>query len=561
MKKLIPALIAILLILLIGGGAAGAYLYQKYSYSKERADLRAYFSLDSEEDVAILLNHDFLQEKGQLRDGRCYLDLETVHLYLNDRFYVDGNEKLLLYALPDEVVRIGLGETAQDGYVAAYESGGKAYLALDYVKQFSDFDYTLYTQPNRVVLQTEWTERKTAALEKDTAVRLRGGVKSEILTDEKKGDRLTVLEELKNWSRVQTPDGYIGFVKKNRLTEEQTETPVKDTGYTPWDYTGNTRGHKINLAWHQISSESGNSTFPGVVEGVTGINVISPTWFSLYDNEGTVDSFASPDYVQAAHARGLEVWALVDDFSHRADNGVDPGQVLSYTSKRAAVIDVLLSEAKRCGFDGFNIDFEKIPETAGEDYIQFIRELSIVCRQNGLVLSVDNYVPIHSNAFYEWKEQGVMADYVIIMGYDEHWGGGSEAGSVASIGYVESGIEKMVEMVPPQKVINGIPLYTRIWTTASDGTVSSQAVGIKAAYDYLDAHGISREWDESAGQYYAEYESAAGKVQIWLEDEESIAGKIGVMKHYGLGGIASWKLGFDDGRENIWSVIAGFLTD
>ncbi len=561
MKKLIPALIAILLILLIGGGAAGAYLYQKYSYSKERADLQAYFSLDSEEDVAILLNHDFLQEKGQLRDGHCYLDLETVHLYLNDRFYVDGNEKLLLYALPDEVVRIGLGETAQDGYVAAYESGGKAYLALDYVKQFSDFDYTLYTQPNRVVLQTEWTERKTAALKKDTAVRLRGGVKSEILTDEKKGDRLTVLEELENWSRVQTPDGYIGFVKNNRLTEEQTETPVKDTGYTPWDYTGNTREHKINLAWHQISSESGNSTFPGVVEGVTGINVISPTWFSLYDNEGTVDSFASPDYVQAAHARGLEVWALVDDFSHRADNGVDPGQVLSYTSKRAAVIDVLLSEAKRCGFDGFNIDFEQIPETAGEDYIQFIRELSIVCRQNGLVLSVDNYVPINSNAFYEWKEQGVMADYVIIMGYDEHWGGSSEAGSVASIGYVESGIEKMVEMVPPQKVINGIPLYTRIWTTAADGTVSSQAVGIKAAYDYLDAHGISREWDESAGQYYAEYESAAGKVQIWLEDEESIAGKIGVMKHYGLGGIASWKLGFDDGRENIWSVIAGFLTD
>lgn len=561
MKKLIPALIAILLILLIGAGAAGSYLYQKYSYSKELADLDQYFGLAAADEAAIVLNHDFAPEKGLMKDGHCYLDLETVHTYLNDRFYVDYHEKLLLYTLPDEVVSLGLGETTPDGYVAAFEQGNKVYLALDYVKRYSDFNYMVYTQPNRVILETEWKEVQTARAAKDTAVRYQGGVKSEILTQIVKGDPLTVLETMENWSCVQTADGYIGYVENKRLTDLTQETPAKDTGYEAPDYSGNTRDHKIDLAWHQVSSESGNSTFPGVMDGVLGVNVVSPTWFSLYDNEGTVDSFASPAYVEAAHARGLEVWALVDDFSHKADNGVNPKEILSYTSKRRAVIEVLMSEAQRCGFDGINVDFESISADAGQDYIQFIRELSVACRQKGLVLSVDNYVPINSNAHYEWKEQGVMADYVIIMGYDEHWGGGKEAGSVASLGYVERGISTMTEYVDPRKVINGIPLYTRIWTTSPAGEVTSQAVGIKGASDYLVNHGVAYEWDETTGQNYAEFESGDGKVQVWLEDEQSIAGKIGVMKHYGLGGVAAWKLGFDDGRENIWSVIAAFLAD
>ena len=561
MKKIIPALIAILLILLIGAGAAGSYLYQKYSYSKELADLDQYFGLAAADEAAIVLNHDFAPEKGLMKDGHCYLDLETVHTYLNDRFYVDYHEKLLLYTLPDEVVSLGLGETTPDGYVAAFEQGNKVYLALDYVKRYSDFNYMVYTQPNRVILETEWEEVQTARAAKDTAVRYQGGVKSEILTEIVKGDPLTVLETMETWSCVQTMDGYIGYVENKRLTDLTQETPAKDTGYEAPDYSGNTRDHKIDLAWHQVSSESGNSTFPGVMDGVLGVNVVSPTWFSLYDNEGTVDSFASPAYVEAAHARGLEVWALVDDFSHKADNGVDPKEILSYTSKRRAVIEVLMSEAQRCGFDGINVDFESISADAGQDYIQFIRELSVACRQKGLVLSVDNYVPINSNAHYEWKEQGVMADYVIIMGYDEHWGGGKEAGSVASLGYVERGISTMTEYVDPRKVINGIPLYTRIWTTSPAGEVTSQAVGIKGASDYLVNHGVAYEWDETTGQNYAEFESGDGKVQVWLEDEQSIAGKIGVMKHYGLGGVAAWKLGFDDGRENIWSVIAAFLAD
>lgn len=560
-RSLVPVLVAVALIFLILAVSAGIFLFQRYSYSDEQADLNAYFGLDGAGSVAIVYENGIAEEKGILQDGRCYLDLDTVHAYLNDRFYVDFNEKLLLYTLPDEVVSIGLGEQTQDGYTAAFEQDGSAWIALDYVKKYSDFNFTLYTDPNRVVLETSWEEISTAQLKKDTAIRERGGVKSPILTTAAKGDRVTVLEELENWDRVITADGYIGYVEKKRLTQAETQTPQKDTGYTAPDYTGNMREHKINLAWHQVTSSAANSTFPGVVENVTGINVISPTWFFLYDNEGTVESIASREYVEEAHARGLEVWALVDDFTHSADNGVDTKEVLSYTSKRAKVIGTLMEEAQACGIDGINVDFEKVSQDAGQDYIQFIRELSVECRARGLVLSVDNYVPRNFNAHYEWKEQGVMADYVIIMGYDEHWAGGEEAGSVASLGYVEEGIAKMVEEVPAQKVINAVPLYTRIWTTSPEGAVSSRAVGIQAASDFLNQNGAVYAWDESTSQNYAQFDTPEGLCQVWLEDEQSLAAKVDVMKNYGLGGIAAWKLGFDEGRENIWSVIAGFLTE
>ena len=560
-RSLVPVLVAVALIFLILAVSAGIFLFQRYSYSDEQADLNAYFGLDGAGSVAIVYENGIAEEKGILQDGRCYLDLDTVHAYLNDRFYVDFNEKLLLYTLPDEVVSIGLGEQTQDGYTAAFEQDGSAWIALDYVKKYSDFNFTLYTDPNRVVLETSWEEISTAQLKKDTAIRERGGVKSPILTTAAKGDRVTVLEELENWDRVITADGYIGYVEKKRLTQAETQTPQKDTGYTAPDYTGNGREHKINLAWHQVTSSAANSTFPGVVENVTGINVISPTWFFLYDNEGTVESIASREYVEEAHARGLEVWALVDDFTHSADNGVDTKEVLSYTSKRAKVIGTLMEEAQACGIDGINVDFEKVSQDAGQDYIQFIRELSVECRARGLVLSVDNYVPRNFNAHYEWKEQGVMADYVIIMGYDEHWAGGEEAGSVASLGYVEEGIAKMVEEVPAQKVINAVPLYTRIWTTSPEGAVSSRAVGIRAASDFLNQNGAVYAWDESTSQNYAQFDTPEGLCQVWLEDEQSLAAKVDVMKNYGLGGIAAWKLGFDEGRENIWSVIAGFLAE
>ena len=204
------------------------------------------------------------------------------------------------------------------------------------------------------------------------------------------------------------------------------------------------------------------------------------------------------------------------------------------------------------------MDIEALPGGAGEGFIEFVRELSIMCRRNNIILSVDNYVPMAYNQNYNRKEQGIVADYVIIMGYDEHFAGSEEAGSVASIGYVRNGIEKTLEEVPAEKIINAVPFYTRLWHTDNDGKLSSSALGMSSAAKTVANNGATPEWSDEAGQYYAEFENADGFYQIWLEEETSIEEKAKLLKEYGLAGIASWRLGYE--KDEIWDVILKYVN-
>lgn len=569
MKKIIPALVAIVLIILVAAVCFGTKLLDKYSYSKEYADLDEYFEIDGEEDTAIILQDERLADRALLRDGEYYLTLETVHKYFNTRFYEDQGEGLLLYTTPTEIMTAQIGadvytvsggagddqevRTETREYPLSFYEGEVLYLAIDYVKEYTNFSYEAFTGPNRLQIYTQWDDRTVADVTKDTQVRFQGGIKSDILEDVSKGDTLTVLEEMEKWSKVKTEDAIIGYVENKRLTDQRTESQEPVTDYVEPEYTSLTRDHKICLAWHQVMSPAANSTLSSVLEGTAGINVISPTWMSLNGSDGQFDNIGSFEYVEAAHNRGLEVWALVDNLRE----GVDSYQVLSSTTNRARLIDGLVTSAKGLGIDGINIDFEQLTPETGEHFVQFLRELSIPCRKNGIVLSVDNYVPMGNTDYYNRTEQGIVADYVIIMGYDEHWSGSEEAGSVASIDYVEHGIQKTVEEVPSHKVINGIPLYTRVWKKKGS-EVSSDAVGMGSAEAFLSKHGAQAVWDEATCQNYGEFEQDGALYQVWLEDEQSIEVKLNVMRNYDLAGVAAWKLTLE--KPSVWNVIDAYVN-
>lgn len=561
-KKIIPIVIAIVLIIIIGGVTFGSRILEKYSYSKERADLNAYYGITGSQEAAIVLQDEIVEEKARISDGICYLDMATIHKYLNDRFYVDGGEGLLLYTLPEDIVRNSIGssvkETAQGseelGYTAAIWEGDTLYVALDYIKQYTNFSYQLFTDPYRIQLTTEWPSYEVASISKNTQVRVKGGVKSEILTDVQKGDQVSVLEQMETWSKVKTADSVIGYVENKRLTGIRSEQPIPVTDYQEPEYTSLTRDHKINLGWHVVASAGGNDTFNSVTANAGNLNVISPTWFKLCDNEGGYTSFASADYVQKAHDRGLEVWALIENIEYK--DSISMYEILSSTTTRQKLIDSLMNDLITYGIDGINVDFEQLSMDCGEHFVEFIRELSVACRKNGKVLSVDNYVPRDFNDYYDRKEQGIVADYVIVMGYDEHYAGSKEAGSVASIDYVEDGIAQTVKEVPSEKVINAIPFYTRIWETTGDG-ISSQAVDMVTAEQFISNHGITAEWDETTCQNYGEYTSGDSRYQVWLEDADSIKVKLNVMENYGIGGVAEWRLGFE--KPEIWDVIGEYL--
>lgn len=562
MKKIIPALIAIALILIVLGVNFGVKIIDRFSYSKEKQNLEEYYGLTdaSEDAVAIVLQNELIDTQARLMGGKCYLALGAVQSLLNSRFYYDYNEGLLLYTTPTQKIISAVGSSVYsvDGeentvdYTISVLEGDTLYLALDYVKQYTNFSYEVFTEPYHMQLRTQWGSRESASIKKGTNVRVKGGIKSPILRAVKAGESVVVLEEMETWTKVKTADAFIGYVENKYLIDRVTEEEIPVTDVEVPEYTSIQRDYKINLGWHAIYSEAGNDTFDSVVNGTGTMNVISPTWFYLDGNEGDIKAIPSRSYVEKAHSRNMEVWALLEDITLESDTY----EVLSYTSRRENLINNLMNYILEYDIDGINVDLEGITPESGKHFTQFLRELSIACRLNEVVLSVDNYVPRESNAFYNRKEQGVVADYVIIMGYDEHWGGGGVAGSVASIGYVREGIEKTLADVPAEKVINALPFYTRVWKS-QNGEVTSEALGMEAAAEFISKYDVPTVWDEEACQNYGEIEMGGTLYQVWLEDERSIETKLTVMKNLGLGGVAAWQLGLED--KDIWDIIDAFV--
>ena len=556
----IPVLVAVALIILIGGGALGSLFLSKYSYSDEKMNLEEYYHIEKADEAAIVLQNEHIETKAKLYQGTHYLDFDSVQNLLNDRFYHDIAEGLLLYTTPTEMIRTSVGsdiymigdEAVSTSYIISFYENETLYVALDYVRNYTNFSYEPYFEPNRIQLTTEWNETTTAEVKKNTQIRYRGGVKSDILREVEKGETVTVLEKMENWTKVKTFDAFIGYVPSKVLKNEQTFIPSVEPNYVEPEYTSLTRDYKINLGWHQVMSEAANDTLENAVMANSGLNVISPTWFSLKSTDGDIRSIATQSYVNKAHSMGMEVWALVDNF----DKDVSTYQTLSKTTSRTNLIRNLMDEVLKYDIDGINVDFEEVSFDAGEPFVQFIRELSIECRKEGIVLSVDNYVPREYTAHYNRKEQGIVADYVIIMGYDEHWGSGGVAGSVASIGFVEDGIIQTLEDVPANKVINAVPFYTRVWKTNGD-KVTSEALDMETAHNFIKNNGLTMTWNAVAGQNYGEIQKGNTLYQIWMEDKDSIEAKLAVMEKYNIGGVAAWKLGYE--TPDIWDMIATYM--
>lgn len=563
MKKLIPVFVAIVLILIVAGISFGTRLREKYSYSQERADLAEYFGVTGDE-AAIILQDEMIEDKAKVgADGTFYLTYDTVSDYfIYTRLYVNEEENSIRYVLPDRIISYTIGESNyMDGdsenvceYQIAFYEGDTLYIAVDFIRLFTIFDYETFREPNHIQIYTEYGSRQRAEINKDTQLRYQGGVKSEILKDVAEGEKVIVLEQMENWSKVKTSDAYIGYVENKRLGEIVAETPGflnNSSMYGELEFTGISKGYKISLGWHQVSGQGGNGTLAQAVENTKGLTTISPTWFHLTGNEGAIVSYASQSYVDAAHDMGLEVWALADDFTEE----VDRYAIFSSSEKRARLIQNLMKEVLAYGIDGLNIDFEKIDEATGKHFVEFIRELSVECRKNGVVLSVDNYPPSGGAIWYNRREQGTYADYVIVMGYDEHWGSGGKAGSVSSIDYVEQGIADTLEYVPAEKLINGVPFYTRIWkTTGTD--VIGESVGMQTAADFIADNSIQTQWREEECQYYGEIQKGDTFYQVWLENYDSLKVKLDVMKTYDLAGVAAWKLGLE--TPDVWDLIAEY---
>lgn len=548
-------------IALIGMLAILFVCIRKYMPSSQRMSSEEYFGQLGETEAAIVVEDHIAQEHAQIYDGNVYIDYTLVQNELNSRFYWDASVGLLLFTTPTQVFEIAPntsayaidGESFDAGYDILHTTSAGMYLSMTFLQQYSDLNCQVYETPKRVMITYGSEEVTTARIKKDTVVRYQGGIKSPIVTDVTEDSEVTVLEQMDSWSKVLTADGYIGYVKNKQLADVTQTT--RETVYAGPEYTSIHLDEKVNLVWHQIDYQEMNSQFAEDTADVTGVNVISPTWYFLADSEGEITSFADADYVKSAHKKNMQVWALISNFS--AD--VDSTTLLASRAARQKVQNYLIGQAKEIGFDGINIDFEGIAQEAGCDYVQFIRELSILCRKNGIILSVDVPVPMDFSKYYNREELGNVCDYVIMMGYDEHYAGSDIVGSVASMDFEETGIQNMLTEVSKDKLISAIPFYTRLWytETLADGTanVTSEAYSMDNIEALLTEKGVTATYDESTGQQYAEWTDSDGKFcQVWLEDENSIAARAALVSKYELSGIAEWVLGRE--QSWVWDVIS-----
>lgn len=566
-KRIPPVLIAvvigiIMVIVFIIGTIIEKYTPSDKKVSEDKINDMYYVTGNNKNEISIVLQDEIVEDKAVKDNDTVYLNINFIKKYFDDRYYWDNTENVLLYTTPNDVIRSDVGTQeyyvtkAKNNvdYVIVKTDGTNVYVALDFVMLFSNVQYKYYDNPSRLVFKYKWNEVQQVSVKEGTELRIYAGIKQDILKKVKEKDILTVIDEGKNWYKVATEDGYIGYVKK-KYTGAKKKVTLVNEAYKEPVYTNIHKDFTISMGWHMMVSQADNNNIVDLTTNAKGMNVISPTWFRIVDNNGTLSSLADGNYVTRAHQLGLEVWAMVDDQSSDSSND----QVFTSTSKRENIINQLISAAIQYNLDGINIDFEYITEDIAEDYIQFLRELSVKCRNNGVVLSVDDKVPLASNEYYNRTEQGKIVDYVIVMAYDEHWGVESGAGSTASISWVTDGIANTVKQVPAEKIVLGIPFYTKIWGERADGSVETFSTAtMDIAESTVAAHGCEKIWLEDIGQNYCEYNEGELTYRIWLEDATSIERKVKLISQYGLAGVSAWRLGSESA--DIWNTIVKYTN-
>ncbi len=567
-KARVSTIFLIIVSLIIAVAIVGiVILIQKYAPTKERMPLSEYYKLKTDDASALIINDELSEtEDGAVnaivQSGSPYVSLDVINESFSEHYYYDSTEGVLRYVTATDVVSaskdspdytVGISSVSNKVPVLISENDTN-YISLDFVKNFTDITYTLSKDPYRLTISSAGLKRQVSTVKRDTEIRRLGGPKSKILSDVKKGDKVIYLRNYGKWTRVISSDGVLGYIRNSCIDSAKDET-VKAT-LTAQECTHILLDEKVKLLWHQVTTADANTTVTSVISRSPGVNVLSPTWFSVAGNDGSLSSIASLDYVNTCHAANIKVWGLFGNVE-AISNGVDMTGLLSTTSSRDNLVNNIVAQAVAYSLDGVNIDFEQLKSAAGPGYGEFIRELALKCHKNDIVLSIDNYVPSDYTAFYDRANQAKFADYVVIMAYDEYTTTSTEAGSTASISFVKQGVEDTLKEVPKEQIILGMPFYTRLWTE-ENGALSCTAMRMNEISDFLAQHNATATWDDSLGQNYAEVSEDTKTYKIWVEDSYSIEEKLKVLDSNSLAGGAFWKSGQE--LPEVWDIINKYIN-
>ena len=520
--------------------------------SSRKVDLTEFFG-SAEGSMAVVRDNVLSHEDFIAENGIVYASVSYLQEKLNKRFFFDQKENRLLYTRPEGTAEADLSSKF-GGKQVLLQRRNTTYVLLDYISQFMAMEWTLYEDPLHLVLKTVYGDEGELRATERAVVRAEASVTSPILVTLEVGERIHYLEEQAEWDYICTIDGIPGYVSKKQVSEPAVITTKSN--FTEPVYKTVQEGTTVCLAWQQVGYRSDNDKLEELVANTKGLTVVSPTWLFLSGSEGKLVSLADKSYVDRAHALGLKVWILLNNMNYEI-YGDELCSNFDVTTNRRHLISTIMDTLTECGADGINVDIESLPAAGGRGFLQFIRELSVACHNLGKTLSVDNYVPSRWTEYYNRTEQAVFADYIVVMGYDEHYAG-SDPGSTASLPFVIQGVEDTLGMVPAKQVIWAVPFFTRLWKGSGD-QLTSAALRMSEIPSYIGKYQLSPAWDLDLGQYYVEFKIDNDPVRIWIEDAESMSLRLDSIVPYKLGGIAAWRLGMES--SDIWIVIEEYLSN
>ena len=532
----------------------------KFIPTSSKRDPKEYFGIEGRDEVGVVVNGHVFETPGITLNEEIYLPIDEVSKYLNPGFFYSENENMFIITTPVEKIAVSVADSAEQNLFVSRD--GKNYISYNYLYQYTDMDGDVVLgDTDRIVIRTVFDYDMRTVGEK-AVVRERPTIRGLVLEKPEAGTQVSILEsdgsmDAGAWTRVTTPTGYTGYIE-NKYLEGDMIHVTEDRVRPELIYTHILREDKINMVFHQTDNQASNNMLAQSLEGVSGVNVIAPTWFYLESPEGDMSSVASDTYVATAHSRGLSVWTVANDFDGAVNSSKDTFSALSTYAGRSKIIDTIVSETVRVGADGINIDFEKVNADCAPYFQEFIRELSVSCRTQGLVLSIDAYVPTYTK-YLGRAELARTADYIVCMCYDEHTSGSETAGSVSSLPFVQKGIRDTLKEVPPEQTVIALPFFTRLWKVNENAAPTSSAMGMGEAAAWLSENAANVVWDEETGQNYAEAKGVDGTSEIWIEDAQSISEKMKEVMAAGCAGVAEWKLGLE--TQDIWQVISDHLAE
>lgn len=559
-------LVALLMLLSSAGGAY--YYWHKYWPSSERAE----YSFGAAE-VPVFVRGEQLSLSAKGKQEELKIPYAIVKERIDPTIHYEEASQSVIVTTENKVVRLKtsqltgmINEKPFNLQFPVEKEQDVLYIPVEPLKDLLEVDIRQSEETAAVLIHKAgemiiWGQVKGREDKSGTtrALRSEASVKAPIYADLPQEERLMVWGEEGDWYRVQRTNGVMGFIKKQELTLAEPELialpEASQAAFVPWKPLGG----KINLTWQQVYTKNPDPTKFGPMPG---LNVISPQWFILADNEGNIKQTADAGFVQWAKSQNLQVWALFH-------NGFDPkrtSEALSTYDKRMKIIKQIVSYVQLYKLQGINIDFENVYLKDKEVFVQFVREMTPFLHEQGAVVSVDVTVKDGSETyslFLDRRALGETVDYMMVMTYDEHWGTSPKAGSVASLPWVEKGIVKIMKEddVPASKLLIGVPFYTRIWTEkVKDGktTVTSKAVGMESIDKLLQEKKLTPVLDAASGQNYVEYkEDSNTTIKIWIEDEVSMKKRIELVRTYDLAGVASWSRGQE--KSSIWPLIKDTL--